>query len=48
MPPTGGFGMNTGVQDVHNLCWKLAAVLKAQADPALLDTYTPSASRWVW
>jgi hypothetical protein len=31
--------MNTGVQDVQNLCWKLAAVLKAQADPALLDTY---------
>src|SRR2546421_4893027 len=24
MPPTGGFGMNTGVQDVHNLAWKLA------------------------
>lgn len=39
MPPTGGFGMNTGVQDVQNLCWKLAAVLKEQADPALLDTY---------
>ena len=39
MPPTGGFGMNTGVQDVQNLCWKLAAVLKGQAAPALLDTY---------
>jgi putative polyketide hydroxylase len=39
MPPTGGFGMNTGVQDVQNLCWKLAAVLKDQADPGLLDTY---------
>src|SRR5262249_27009653 len=39
MPPTGGFGMNTGVQDVHNLAWKLAAVLKGQASPALLDTY---------
>ncbi|HWD57972.1 MAG TPA: FAD-dependent monooxygenase, partial [Stellaceae bacterium] len=39
MPPTGGFGMNTGVQDVQNLCWKLAAVLNGQADPALLDTY---------
>jgi len=39
MPPTGGFGMNTGVQDVQNLCWKLAAVLKDQADPSLLDTY---------
>ena len=39
MPPTGGFGLNTGVQDVQNLCWKLAAVLKGQAGPALLDTY---------
>jgi putative polyketide hydroxylase len=39
MPPTGGFGMNTGVQDVHNLAWKLAAVLHGVAGPALLDTY---------
>ncbi|MFO1162189.1 MAG: FAD-dependent monooxygenase [Reyranellaceae bacterium] len=39
MPPTGGFGMNTGVQDVHNLCWKLAAVLQGTAADALLDTY---------
>jgi 2-polyprenyl-6-methoxyphenol hydroxylase-like FAD-dependent oxidoreductase len=38
MPPTGGFGMNTGVQDVQNLCWKLAAVLKGQAGASLLDT----------
>src|SRR6201996_7972233 len=28
MPPTGGFGLNTGVQDVHNLVWKIAAVLR--------------------
>jgi 2-polyprenyl-6-methoxyphenol hydroxylase-like FAD-dependent oxidoreductase len=39
MPPTGGFGLNTGVQDAHNLAWKLAAVLQGQAGPALLDTY---------
>ena len=26
-PPAGGFGMNTGIQDAHNLAWKLAAVL---------------------
>jgi putative polyketide hydroxylase len=39
MPPTGGFGLNTGVQDVHNLAWKLAAVLQGRAGPALLDTY---------
>src|SRR6516165_10771032 len=39
MPPTGGLGMNTGVQDVHNLVWKLAAVLGGRAAPSLLDTY---------
>jgi putative polyketide hydroxylase len=39
MPPTGGFGLNTGVQDVHNLAWKLAAVLRGQADDQLLDSY---------
>ncbi len=40
-PPTGGFGLNTGVQDAHNLVWKLAAVLEGRADPRLLDTYEP-------
>lgn len=39
MPPTGGFGMNTGIQDVHNLAWKLAMVIRKQADDTLLDTY---------
>jgi putative polyketide hydroxylase len=39
MPPTGGFGLNTGVQDVHNLAWKIAAVLRGNADEALLDSY---------
>jgi putative polyketide hydroxylase len=39
MPPTGGFGLNTGVQDVHNLAWKLAAVLHGHAEASLLDTY---------
>ncbi|MGH8982051.1 MAG: FAD-dependent monooxygenase [Acidimicrobiales bacterium] len=39
MPPNGGFGGNTGVQDAHNLAWKLALVLKEVADPSLLDTY---------
>jgi putative polyketide hydroxylase len=38
-PPTGGLGGNTGIQDAHNLGWKLAAVLRGQAGPALLDTY---------
>jgi putative polyketide hydroxylase len=39
MPPTGGFGLNTGVQDVHNLAWKIAAVLRGKADETLLDSY---------
>lgn len=39
MPPTGGFGMNTGIQDAHNLAWKLAGVLQGWAGPNLLDTY---------
>jgi putative polyketide hydroxylase len=39
MPPMGAFGMNTGVQDAHNLAWKLAAVLEDHAAPELLATY---------
>ena len=39
MPPTGGFGGNTGIHDAHNLGWKLAFVLKGIADPSLLKTY---------
>ena len=39
MPPTGGFGGNTGVHDAHNLAWKLALVLRGVAGPALLETY---------
>jgi putative polyketide hydroxylase len=39
VPPTGGLGANTGIQDAHNLAWKLAAVLRGQAGPSLLDTY---------
>jgi 2-polyprenyl-6-methoxyphenol hydroxylase-like FAD-dependent oxidoreductase len=39
MPPTGGFGGNTGVADAHNLAWKLATVIGGAAGPALLETY---------
>jgi 2-polyprenyl-6-methoxyphenol hydroxylase-like FAD-dependent oxidoreductase len=39
IPPTGGFGMNLGVQGVHNLCWKLAASLHGASGDALLDSY---------
>jgi len=38
-PPTGGLGLNTGVQDAHNLAWKLAAVEAGWAPVALLDSY---------
>ena len=39
MPPTGGFGVNTGIQSAHNLAWKLAYVLHGHADTSLLESY---------
>ncbi|MGG0188300.1 FAD-dependent monooxygenase [Bacillus rhizoplanae] len=39
MPPTGGYGGSTGIQDAHNLAWKLAMVLQGHSDPALLESY---------
>ena len=39
VPPAGAFGMNTGVQDAHNLAWKIAFVLKGICQESLLDTY---------
>jgi len=39
MPPTGGFGGNTGVGDAHNLAWKLAMTARGEASDALLDSY---------
>lgn len=39
MPPTGGFGANTGIHDAANLAWKLAAVLNGHAGASLLETY---------
>ncbi|WP_433373013.1 FAD-dependent monooxygenase [Actinoplanes sp. CA-142083] len=39
MPPTGGFGGNTGVADAHNLAWKLAFVTRGLAGAELLETY---------
>jgi len=37
--PAGAQGMNTGIQDMMNLCWKLALVLQGRAPDKLLDTY---------
>ncbi len=37
--PAGGQGMNTGIADGYNLAWKLAAVVRGEARPALLDSY---------
>jgi len=49
-PPTGGLGMNTGVQGMHNAVWKLALYLRGKAGRSLLDTYTTERrpiARWV-
>ncbi|MGE7435122.1 FAD-dependent monooxygenase [Kitasatospora sp. NPDC001175] len=39
VPIVGGLGMNAGIADAHNLCWKLAGVLQRWARPSLLETY---------
>ncbi|GAA2369173.1 rifampin monooxygenase [Dactylosporangium salmoneum] len=38
-PPTGGQGLNLGIQDAFNLGWKLAAEVSGWAPEGLLDTY---------
>ncbi|HVF28201.1 MAG TPA: FAD-dependent monooxygenase [Pyrinomonadaceae bacterium] len=47
--PAGGQGMNTGIQDAYNLAWKMACVLRGDADERILDTYNeerlPNAKR---
>lgn len=39
-PPVGGQGMNIGLHDAFNLAWKLALVMKGEAAPGLLDSYS--------
>jgi len=39
MPPYAALGANTGIQDAHNLAWKLALVRSGAAGPGLLDSY---------
>jgi len=38
-PPTGGLGLNSGLGDVHNLAYKIAAVHQGWGQDSLLDTY---------
>ncbi len=48
-PPTGGLGVNTGIQGMHNAMWKLAFQVRGKAGRGLLDTYTTErrpVSRW--
>jgi putative polyketide hydroxylase len=49
LPPSrGGFGANTGIEDAHNLAWKLAAVVAGRAAPALLDSYDAERRPIAW
>ena len=49
LPPNrGGYGANTGIEDAHNLAWKLATVLRGEAAPALLDTYEAERRPIAW
>jgi 2-polyprenyl-6-methoxyphenol hydroxylase-like FAD-dependent oxidoreductase len=42
--PVGGQGMNTGIGDAVNLAWKLAAVLRRETAPNVLESYEPERS----
>jgi hypothetical protein len=49
LPPNrGGYGANTGIEDAHNLAWKLAAVLSGKSAPMLLDTYEDERRPIAW
>ncbi|HEY3687099.1 MAG TPA: FAD-dependent monooxygenase [Streptosporangiaceae bacterium] len=49
LPPNrGGYGANTGIDDVHNLAWKLTEVLAGRSAPALLDTYDAERRPIAW
>jgi 3-(3-hydroxy-phenyl)propionate hydroxylase len=47
-PPFAGQGLNSGIRDVTNLSWKLALVLKGQADIALLESYEQDRRGHAW
>ncbi|MET0498484.1 MAG: FAD-dependent monooxygenase [Steroidobacteraceae bacterium] len=49
LPPSrGGYGANTGIEDAHNLAWKLASVLSGASTPGLLDTYDAERRPIAW
>lgn len=47
-PPFAGQGMNSGIRDAHNLAWKLAAIVRGQLGPGILDTYETERRPHVW
>lgn len=47
-PARGGFGANTGIEDVHNLAWKIDSVLSGLSDPSLLETYDTERRAIAW
>ncbi|CAN4124347.1 unnamed protein product [Withania somnifera] len=46
-PPAGGFGMNTGIQDAHNLAWKLSSVIKGISPISILNSYELERSQYI-
>ncbi|MGH7898648.1 MAG: FAD-dependent monooxygenase, partial [Candidatus Binatia bacterium] len=48
LPPTGGFGVNTGIQGAHNAIWKLALVRAGLAGRELLETYEAERAAVAW
>ena len=39
-PPTGGLGLNSGMQDIHGLMWRIGAIVAGRAEPTLLESYS--------
>ncbi|EQA47116.1 FAD binding domain protein [Leptospira broomii serovar Hurstbridge str. 5399] len=49
LPPNrGGYGANTGIEDAHNLAWKLQSVLSGESHTSLLDTYDQERKPIAW
>jgi len=47
-PARGGYGANTGIEDAHNLAWKIASVVAGTSRPQLLDTYDAERRPIAW